>query len=79
MLMFAALDPAGPQFTGKPPKNRLDATDAEFVDVLHTDIDGKAELKYCFIYSLISLNVYKYYCHINVSTLCSQRWALEHL
>ncbi|XP_053187549.1 lipase member H-like [Scomber japonicus] len=37
---ITALDPAGPQFTGKPPKNRLDATDAEFVDVLHTDIDA---------------------------------------
>ncbi len=39
--MFAALDPAGPQFTGTPPGQRLDSTDAQFVDVLHTDIDGE--------------------------------------
>lgn len=39
--MFAALDPAGPQFTGTTPDKRLDVTDAKFVDVLHTDIDGQ--------------------------------------
>lgn len=39
--MFPALDPAGPQFTNKPPERRLDPTDAQFVDVLHTDIDGE--------------------------------------
>lgn len=37
--MSAALDPAGPQFTGLEPKDRLDPTDAQFVDVLHTDMD----------------------------------------
>ncbi|XP_078477936.1 lipase member H, partial [Lampetra planeri] len=37
---ITALDPAGPQFTGTPPEERLDATDAQFVDVLHTDIDA---------------------------------------
>ncbi|XP_029303176.1 lipase member H [Cottoperca gobio] len=36
---ITALDPAGPQFTGTPPEDRLDSTDAQFVDVLHTDID----------------------------------------
>ena len=39
-VMSAALDPAGPQFTGTPPEERLDREDAQFVDVLHTDIDG---------------------------------------
>ncbi|XP_040005654.1 lipase member H-like isoform X2 [Xiphias gladius] len=37
---ITALDPAGPQFTGTPPEDRLDSTDARFVDVLHTDIDA---------------------------------------
>ncbi|OWK00528.1 LIPI, partial [Cervus elaphus hippelaphus] len=31
------LDPAGPQFSGKPANGRLDYTDANFVDVIHTD------------------------------------------
>ncbi|XP_020488965.1 lipase member H [Labrus bergylta] len=37
---ITALDPAGPQFTGTSQKERLDSTDAMFVDVLHTDIDA---------------------------------------
>ncbi|XP_040907475.1 lipase member H isoform X2 [Toxotes jaculatrix] len=37
---ITALDPAGPQFTGTPPEERLDSSDAQFVDVLHTDIDA---------------------------------------
>ncbi|KAJ8266978.1 hypothetical protein GJAV_G00136830 [Gymnothorax javanicus] len=37
---ITALDPAGPTFTATLPKDRLDATDAEFVDVVHTDMDA---------------------------------------
>ncbi|CAB1421259.1 unnamed protein product [Pleuronectes platessa] len=37
---ITALDPAGPDFTGTAPEQRLDPTDAQFVDVLHTDIDS---------------------------------------
>ncbi|XP_068945470.1 lipase member H isoform X3 [Petaurus breviceps papuanus] len=33
------LDPAGPLFSGKPPDERLDHTDAQFVDVIHSDTD----------------------------------------
>lgn len=40
-MMFAALDPAGPQFTGTSKEDRLDPTNAQFVDVLHTDMDGQ--------------------------------------
>ncbi|XP_026749599.2 phospholipase A1 2-like [Galleria mellonella] len=37
---ITALDPAGPCFRTATPNNRLDASDAERVDVLHTNIDG---------------------------------------
>uniref|UniRef100_A0A3P9LWS5 Lipase, member Ia n=1 Tax=Oryzias latipes TaxID=8090 RepID=A0A3P9LWS5_ORYLA len=37
---ITGLDAAGPTFTGLLPEERLDPTDAQFVDVLHTDIDS---------------------------------------
>ncbi|XP_016057223.1 PREDICTED: lipase member I [Miniopterus natalensis] len=38
---ITGLDPAGPKFSGKPPNGRLlHYTDAKFVDVIHSDIDG---------------------------------------
>ncbi|MEE6468190.1 hypothetical protein FKM82_008197 [Ascaphus truei] len=37
---ITGLDPAGPLFNGQPPEERLDHTDAQFVDVIHSDIDG---------------------------------------
>ncbi|KAM6224010.1 lipase member I [Rhynchocyon petersi] len=37
---ITGLDPAGPKFSGKPSYGRLHHTDAEFVDVIHSDYDG---------------------------------------
>lgn len=36
-LFRAGLDPAEPDFQGKPTDRRLDSSDANFVDVIHTD------------------------------------------
>ncbi|XP_062934173.1 lipase member I [Cynocephalus volans] len=37
---ITGLDPAGPEFSGKPSESRLDYTDAKFVDVIHSDANG---------------------------------------
>ncbi|NXU64252.1 LIPH Lipase, partial [Horornis vulcanius] len=37
---ITGLDPAGPSFSRQPPELRLDHTDAQFVDVIHSDTDG---------------------------------------
>lgn len=52
--VFAGLDAAGPNFSNKPPEDRLDPTDAQFVDVLHTDIDS--QFKYQILEFLMFLS-----------------------
>lgn len=37
LLFLSGLDPAQPYFQGTPTEVRLDKTDADFVDVIHTD------------------------------------------
>ncbi|XP_060028125.1 lipase member I isoform X1 [Erinaceus europaeus] len=37
---ITGLDPAGPKFSGKPSMDRLDYTDAKFVDIIHSDVNG---------------------------------------
>ncbi|KAG8450334.1 hypothetical protein GDO86_002836 [Hymenochirus boettgeri] len=37
---ITGLDPAGPLFNGKPQEERLHYSDAQFVDVVHSDIDA---------------------------------------
>ncbi|NXI75850.1 LIPH Lipase, partial [Rhipidura dahli] len=37
---ITGLDPAGPLYWGMAPNERLDPTDAQFVDVIHSDTDG---------------------------------------
>ncbi|XP_037381131.1 lipase member H [Talpa occidentalis] len=37
---ITGLDPAGPSYNGKPPEERLDSRDAQFVDVIHSDTDA---------------------------------------
>ncbi|KAK2540982.1 Lipi [Columba guinea] len=37
---ITGLDPAGPSFTQQPPEERLDRTDAQFIDVIHSDTDA---------------------------------------
>ncbi|KAM9583163.1 lipase member H [Trichechus inunguis] len=36
---ITGLDPAGPLYNGKPPQDRLDPSDAHFVDIIHSDTD----------------------------------------
>lgn len=42
---ITGLDPAGPSFYLKGPENRLDPTDAEFVDVIHTAVGSAGHYK----------------------------------
>lgn len=55
-VMFAALDPAGPGFRGQNPEDRLDSSDAQFVDVLHTDMDCQSITLFIIMKNLFSLH-----------------------
>ncbi|XP_012587023.1 PREDICTED: lipase member I isoform X1 [Condylura cristata] len=37
---ITGLDPAGPKFSGKPSNDRLDYSDAKFVDIIHSDVNS---------------------------------------
>ncbi|NXJ59534.1 LIPHA Lipase, partial [Rostratula benghalensis] len=42
---ITGLDPAGPSFNREPPEGRLDHTDAQFVDVIHSDAGALGFMK----------------------------------
>lgn len=61
---ITGLDPAEPYFNDTHPVTRLDTTDADFVDIIHTDdspILGFPLSRFCFSYHLCS-RFYYYYC-----------------
>ena len=49
------LDPAGPLFHGMPRLVRLDSSDAQFVDVIHTNVYGKNELNDLKLYAFLKV------------------------
>ncbi|XP_018768691.1 lipase member H isoform X2 [Serinus canaria] len=68
---ITGLDPAGPLYRGTAPSERLDPTDAQFVDVIHSDTDGLQYFKcdhqrsvFLFLSSLTqSCNITTYPCN----------------
>ncbi|CAG9766413.1 unnamed protein product [Ceutorhynchus assimilis] len=49
---ISGLDPSGPRFDGMPAQVKLDATDADYVEVLHTDVGARCSTKQSDVLSL---------------------------
>ena len=49
MFDFAGLDPAGPWFPLNETDTRLDITDADFVDIIHTNSGNLSEDEWSFL------------------------------
>lgn len=73
VVMFPGLDPAGPQFTSRLPEDRLDPTDAQFVDILHTDIDGQLNSTNLAVKSLLIFYKMLLTCFCVYRRLCNIR------
>lgn len=58
--VFLGLDPAGPYFEGTPPEVRLDPSDADFVDVIHSNAAHFPAFGMC---SHVSKNLQGCACH----------------
>lgn len=55
---ITGLDPAGPDFEGRPINERLDQTDAKFVDVIHTNYGSIYKLHFGYTAPLGHVDFY---------------------